>query len=95
MTSGAYYLGRPWREYARVTFQKTSMTNVINAAGWKIWNTGDERTSNVQFTEYANTGAGASGTRASFSSTLSSAVGITSVLGSSYASQGYYDSSYM
>ncbi|KAK3955601.1 pectin lyase fold/virulence factor [Pseudoneurospora amorphoporcata] len=95
VASGAYYLGRPWREYARVTFQKTSMTNVINAAGWKIWNTGDERTSNVAFTEYSNTGAGASGTRASFSSKLGSAVKIETVLGSAYASQGYYDSSYM
>ncbi|KAK3401596.1 pectin lyase fold/virulence factor [Sordaria brevicollis] len=95
VSAGAYYLGRPWREYARVTFQKTSMTNVINPAGWKIWNTGDERTSNVQFTEYANTGAGASGTRASFSKKLGSAVQIQSVLGSSYASQAYYDASYM
>ncbi|KAH7635223.1 pectin lyase fold/virulence factor [Sordaria sp. MPI-SDFR-AT-0083] len=95
ISSGAYYLGRPWREYARVTFQKTSMTNVINAAGWKIWNTGDERTSNVAFTEYANTGAGASGTRAGFSSKLGAAVKIESVLGSGYAGQGYYDGSYM
>jgi hypothetical protein len=32
--SGAYYLGRPWRNYSRVVFQSTSMSNVINAAGW-------------------------------------------------------------
>jgi pectinesterase len=58
------------------------MTNVINSAGWKIWNTGDERTGNVQYIEYANTGAGASGTRASFAKKASSAVGITTILGS-------------
>ncbi|KAM7199422.1 pectinesterase [Rhypophila sp. PSN 637] len=46
---GAFYLGRPWREYARVVFQRTSMTSVINPAGWKIWNSGDERTGNVFF----------------------------------------------
>ncbi|KAJ4365450.1 hypothetical protein N0V85_009249, partial [Neurospora sp. IMI 360204] len=93
--SGAYYLGRPWREYARVTFQKTSMTNVINPAGWSIWNTGDEKTSHVSYGEYANTGAGASGTRAWFGKKLGAAVKIETVLGSGYASQGYYDSSYM
>ncbi|KAK3343079.1 pectin lyase fold/virulence factor [Neurospora tetraspora] len=93
--SGAYYLGRPWREYARVTFQKTSMTNVINPAGWSIWNTGDEKTSHVSYGEYANTGAGASGNRAWFGKKLGAAVKIETVLGSGYASQGYYDSSYM
>ncbi|KAK3492245.1 pectinesterase precursor [Neurospora hispaniola] len=93
--SGAYYLGRPWRQFARVTFQKTSMTNVINPAGWQIWNNGDARTSNVEFGEYANTGAGASGARASFSKKLGSPVKIESVLGSRYTRQGYYDSSYM
>jgi pectinesterase len=95
VSNGAYYLGRPWREYARVVFQKTSMTSVINAAGWKVWNTGDERTSNVIFGEYSNTGAGASGTRASFYTKLSSAVSISTVLTGSYASKGYYDASYM
>ncbi|KAK4219875.1 pectin lyase fold/virulence factor [Rhypophila decipiens] len=92
---GAFYLGRPWREYARVVFQRTSMTSVINPAGWRIWNSGDERTSNVFFGEYGNTGSGASGGRASFSTKLSSPVSISAVLGSGYASAGYYDASYM
>ncbi|KAF6824334.1 pectinesterase [Colletotrichum plurivorum] len=95
VNDGAYYLGRPWREFAQVVFQKTSMTDVINSAGWKVWNTGDERTSNVLFGEYQNTGIGSQGTRASFSKKLSSAVSISSILGSSYASAGYYDASYM
>jgi pectinesterase len=34
---GAYYLGRPWGNYARVIFQNTAMTSVVNAAGWVIW----------------------------------------------------------
>ncbi|KAM0425894.1 hypothetical protein ACHAPT_008832 [Fusarium lateritium] len=95
VSNGAYYLGRPWREYARVVFQKTSMTSVINAAGWKIWNSGDERTSNVLFGEYGNTGAGASGKRASFYTKLSSPVSISTILTGSYASKGFYDASYM
>ncbi|GKT45018.1 pectinesterase [Colletotrichum spaethianum] len=95
VADGAYYLGRPWREFAQVVFQKTSMTGVINSAGWKNWNTGDDRTSNVLFGEYQNTGIGSQGTRASFSKKLSSAISISSILGSSYSSAGYYDAAYM
>ncbi|KAK2074564.1 hypothetical protein P8C59_008760 [Phyllachora maydis] len=59
---GSYFLGRPWDKYARVTFQRTSMTNVINPAGWHVWDA-TTPTSGVQFGENGNTGAGASGTR--------------------------------
>lgn len=93
VSSGAYYLGRPWRNYARVVFQSTSMTNVINAAGWASWSSSDPRTDNVEFAEYGNSGAGASGTRASFSKKLSAAVSISTVLGSDYKS--WVDSTYL
>ncbi|OBT74991.1 hypothetical protein VF21_06298 [Pseudogymnoascus sp. 05NY08] len=92
-TTGNVYLGRPWGEYARVCFQNTALSNIINAAGWKIWNTGDERTGHVTFQEYGNTGAGASGTRASFSTKISSALTISNILGSDYAS--WVDTSYL
>lgn len=92
--TGAYYLGRPWSQYAQVVFQKTSMSSVINSAGWSVWSTTDPHTSSVLFGEYKNTGAGASGTRASFAKTLSSAVAIKDILGSSYASAPYFDSNY-
>lgn len=95
VTSGAYYLGRPWGDYARVAFQSSSLSSVINGAGWHIWNTGDERTDHVSFGEYGNVGAGASGTRASFATKLSSPLAIGSILGSSYASQHYVDTSYL
>lgn len=95
VSDGVYYLGRPWAEYARVVFQKSSLSAVINSAGWRIWNTGDERTGHVLFGEYGNTGTGASGTRASFATKLGSAVGISTVLGSGYAGAAYYDASYM
>ncbi|KAM0280088.1 hypothetical protein ACHAQH_004284 [Verticillium albo-atrum] len=94
VNDGAYYLGRPWGAYARVAFQKTTMTGVINAAGWSIWNKGDERTDHVSFGENQNKGAGALGNRA-FSQNLSSPVSISTILTSSYASKGYYDGSYM
>ncbi|KAI3402011.1 hypothetical protein diail_3985 [Diaporthe ilicicola] len=95
VSSGVYYLGRPWGEYARVVFQNTAMSAVINSAGWHIWNTGDERTDHVLFGEYGNTGAGASGARASFATKLSSPMAISTILGSSYASAGYYDAAYL
>lgn len=71
------------------------MTEVINSAGWKTWNTGDERISNVLFGEYGNSGAGSQGQRASFSKKLGSAVGIDSILGSGHRSAAFYDGSYM
>lgn len=95
MTDGAYYLGRPWREYARVVFQNSALSAVINDEGWRIWNDDDPRTDGVLFGEYNNSGKGASTSRADFATMLDSAVGISSILGSSYASAGYYDASYM
>ncbi|KAI6791437.1 pectin lyase-like protein [Hortaea werneckii] len=47
--SGAYYLGRPWREYARVAFQGTSMSEVVNPAGWSVWSTVKPQTDHVAF----------------------------------------------
>jgi pectinesterase len=84
VAAGAYYLGRPWRNFSRVVFQNTKMSNVVNPAGWRIWNTGDERTDNVMYGEYKNSGDGSKGTRASFSTKLSAAVSISTILGSDY-----------
>lgn len=71
------------------------MTDVINSAGWSEWSSSEPNTDDVYFGEYSNSGDGASGTRASFATTLSSAVSIETILGDDYASAGYYDSSYM
>ncbi|KAI4976966.1 probable pectinesterase 29 [Hordeum vulgare subsp. vulgare] len=32
------YLGRPWRDYARVIFYQTYMSIVVDRQGWDIWN---------------------------------------------------------
>ncbi|KAK0199913.1 pectin lyase-like protein [Desarmillaria ectypa] len=90
--SGGAYLGRPWRNYARVVFQKSKLGSNVPAAGWSIWNTGDERTDHTTFAEYGNSGAGAgTSSRASFSRVLSSAVSISTVLGST----SWIDSSFL
>ncbi|KAF2771728.1 carbohydrate esterase family 8 protein, partial [Teratosphaeria nubilosa] len=96
VTRGAFYLGRPWRNYARVAFQFTSMTNVINSAGWHIWQASSPRTDHVTFAEYDNTGAGSEGPRATFSTTLSQAIDIKDILGSDYKdSTTFVDTSYL
>lgn len=96
VSSGAYYLGRPWAEYAYVVFQSSSLSDVINAAGWSEWSSSDPQTDDVTFATYDNSGDGASDSyTADFATTLSSAVKIANVLGSDYASAGYYDADYM
>ncbi|KAI1341146.1 family 8 carbohydrate esterase [Xylariaceae sp. FL0016] len=95
VTAGAYYLGRPWREFAQVVFQNTAMSAVINEDGWHDWGSGDERTDDVLFGEYNNSGDGAAGPRADFTTMLDSAYDIATILTSGYLSAGYYDASYM
>ncbi|PYI32251.1 pectinesterase [Aspergillus indologenus CBS 114.80] len=92
VAEGTYYLGRPWSEYARVVFQQTSMTNVINSLGWTEWSTSTPNTEYVTFGEYDNTGAGSEGTRASFAEKLDAKLTITDILGSNYTS--WVDTSY-
>ncbi|OJJ45774.1 hypothetical protein ASPZODRAFT_68626 [Penicilliopsis zonata CBS 506.65] len=93
VTEGTYYLGRPWTEYARVVFQNTYLSDVINSAGWIEWSSSEPNTEDVLFGEYDNSGAGSEGTRASFATKLTAAVGITDILGSSY--EDWVDTSYI
>jgi pectinesterase len=52
------YLGRPWRDYAKVVFISCDMGAHILPAGWSNW-TGTSRDKTAYFAEYENTGAGA------------------------------------
>ncbi|KAG9052851.1 hypothetical protein FS842_009157, partial [Serendipita sp. 407] len=54
--SGSSYLGRPWRNYARVIVQKSTIGSNIVKAGWSVWSSSDTRTDHVTFGEYSNTG---------------------------------------
>ncbi|KAF8606969.1 pectin lyase-like protein [Ceratobasidium sp. AG-I] len=79
--TGSVYLGRPWRNYARVVFQKSELGANVYPAGWSIWSTTDNRTNMTDFAEYGNTGPGAwNDQRASFSHQLSAPVTIETVL---------------
>ncbi|KAJ6606939.1 carbohydrate esterase family 8 protein [Mycena sp. CBHHK59/15] len=86
--TGKVFLGRPWTQWARVAFTSCNLGALINGAGWEIWSTATPNTADVVFAEFANTGAGAAGTRASFSEKLSSNAGFTAaaVLGSNWTS---------
>jgi pectinesterase len=91
--AGSAYLGRPWSEWARVVVQETVIGSVINSAGWSIWSTSEPNTEAVTFQTFGNTGAGAAGPLASFSSKASAAVTIQIILGSTYTS--WVDTSYL
>jgi pectinesterase len=81
VNANSVYLGRPWRSYARVVYQYTDLSSIISSAGWEQWSSSSPNTGNVYFGEYKNTGAGSKGTRAIFSRKLSSAVDISTILG--------------
>jgi len=54
------FLGRPWRDYARVTFLSTDMGAHIVPAGWSEWHKGEtERLKTAVYAEYESTGPGA------------------------------------
>ncbi|AKD03741.1 pectinesterase family protein [Pontibacter korlensis] len=54
----SYYLGRPWRPYAKTVFINTYMGNMIKPEGWHNWNKPDaEKTS--YYAEYNSKGPGA------------------------------------
>lgn len=94
--AGIDYLGRPWGQYARVVFQYTDFSQVINPAGWSRWNAPpQERTCCVTFAEYGNTGPGSEGERAEFSQQLDAPIAREDVLGSDYATQWWVDMKYL
>lgn len=51
------YLGRPWRDFAQVTFLNTEMSAVVRAAGWHNWDRPD-RENTTRYREYASRGPG-------------------------------------
>jgi pectinesterase len=52
------FLGRPWRNYASVTYLKTEMSDNVRPAGWDNWRD-PARESTVRYAEFNSTGPGA------------------------------------
>lgn len=78
-------MGRPWREYARVVFQNTALSDVIASSGWEEWSSSDPRTDNILFGEFNNSGGGSEGTRADFVTALTAPISLETILGNDYA----------
>ncbi|KAF5752481.1 hypothetical protein HS088_TW01G00392 [Tripterygium wilfordii] len=55
--SGSAYLGRPWRDYARVLFYNSNLTNIIHPQGWDAWNSAGHE-NQLTFAEHGNFGLG-------------------------------------
>ena len=54
----SFYLGRPWRPFAKVAYLNCVLTEIINPAGWNNWGKeSNEKT--AYYAEYNNTGKGA------------------------------------
>jgi len=56
------YLGRPWRDYAKVVVLNSEINSHIHPDGWDDWGKHHARQT-VYFAEYKNYGPGASGNR--------------------------------
>lgn len=54
----SFYLGRPWRPYARVVVMRTNLPAQLSLLGWSPWRK-DESPADTFFAEYGNTGPGA------------------------------------
>ena len=52
-----FYLGRPWRPYAKVIFMNTQLPSFIAAEGWHNWGK-ESNELTVLYAEYNNTGGG-------------------------------------
>jgi len=55
---GTYYLGRPWREYARAVFINCQMGGHINKKGFSKWKNFEERSETCYYAQYKSYGAG-------------------------------------
>ncbi|KAJ7593819.1 pectin methyl esterase [Mycena floridula] len=71
------YLGRPWREFARVVYQNCALPALINPIGWTTLASPAEPV----FMEFNNTGAGASISKRVTETPLTAAISKTTVLG--------------
>jgi pectinesterase len=56
--NGSFYLGRPWRPFAKVAYIECVIDKVINPKGWHDWNKPEAHQSTF-YAEYNCTGAGA------------------------------------
>ncbi|KAF2222328.1 carbohydrate esterase family 8 protein-like protein [Elsinoe ampelina] len=89
------YLGRPWRQFSRVVFQRSYISDVVRPEGWSRWDA-VQTTANVVYREYKNYGPGAgTAARANFSSQATEPVKIAEILGKNYEKEVWVDRTYL
>jgi pectinesterase len=95
-TSGpnSTYLGRPWRQWSRVIFQRSYLGDVVRPEGWSRWDA-VQPLDNVVYEEYKNYGPGAAGPRANFSSQLSKPIKAEDVFGRNFEQEFWVDPAYL
>ncbi|CAE6507900.1 unnamed protein product, partial [Rhizoctonia solani] len=82
--TGTQYLGRPWRNYARVIFQNSVLGSQIQPAGWSEWSTANPMTDHIFYGEYNNSGPGAwNPARAPFATNMSEGLTLDTVFSGS------------
>ena len=57
-TGQGVYLGRPWRPYSRVVYQRCTLGAHIRPEGWSVWN-GNNNHEHAYYAEYESQGPGA------------------------------------
>ena len=95
-TSGvnSTYLGRPWRQWSRVIFQRSYLGDVVRPEGWSRWDT-VQPVDNLVYEEYKNYGPGAAGPRANFSSQLSKPMKAQDIFGRNFEKEVWVDPAYL
>ncbi|CAO2658628.1 Nn.00g063510.m01.CDS01 [Neocucurbitaria sp. VM-36] len=89
------YLGRPWRPFSRVVFQKSYLGDVMKPEGWSRWDA-VQSVENVFYKEYKNYGPGAAiGHRANFSSQLTAPIKASDILGKKFEKEYWVDADYL
>ncbi|KAF5364701.1 hypothetical protein D9758_005641 [Tetrapyrgos nigripes] len=94
-TSGGYYFGRPWSDWAKVIFKNTAVQVAPKSALWSLWDGNATSVDHVFFADFATTGV-SNIARPSWATQLSSSqaaqYSISSAVGSDWTS--WVDQSY-
>ena len=95
-TSGANstYLGRPWRQWSRVVFQRSHLGDVVRPEGWARWDE-VQPVGNVVYGEYKNYGPGADGPRAVFGEQIAKPIKMEDVFGRAFEKEFWVDVDYL
>lgn len=54
------YLGRPWRDYARVVYMRSYLDGFVPGVGWSQWGNETGNLGTLYYGEYGNFGPGSS-----------------------------------